>query len=315
MMPSRVRSWREIPPVPLAAFKEADLAGYPPEAIFESSGTSQGPARRSRHIIPWLDLYRESILPNFKAHLLPDGARPWMAILTGSPVLWPRSSLAHMMEVVRHAFGSPDSAYYFTHSGTDMPSLLRDLERASRGDRPVLLMGISPALHALIEHGRRKGRRFRLPSGSRLMDTGGFKAGRIRLAKNELYARYQEFLDIPPSHIVNEYGMTEMCSQFYDNTLADYAQGKSGGASRPRHKRIPPWVRTLVIDPETMEELPPGQTGLLRHLDLANLGSVISLQTDDLGHRIGEGFEITGRAEGAEARGCALILEELRQTS
>jgi len=106
---------------------------------------------------------------------------------------------------------------------------------------------------------------------------------------------------------VNEYGMTEMGSQFYDNTLKNHHLG----IIEPRYKVIPPWVRTVVVDPETFQEAPVGTLGLLRHYDLANWGSVMAIQTEDVGCLIGEGFEIVGRAKGAEARGCSLAMEEL----
>ena len=65
-----------------------------------------------------------------------------------------------------------------------------------------------------------------------------------------------------------------------------------------------------MADPETLREVPRGRSGILRHFDLANCGSVMAIQTDDVGYLTGSGFEITGRAPGAEARGCALALEE-----
>lgn len=81
--------------------------------------------------------------------------------------------------------------------------------------------------------------------------------------------------------------------------------------SRVRFKEVPPWVRTRILDPATLEEVPPGEVGLLTHYDLANCGSVIAIETEDLGFRIEEGFEVLGRAPGAEARGCSLTIEEL----
>ncbi len=69
-------------------------------------------------------------------------------------------------------------------------------------------------------------------------------------------------------------------------------------------------MHTLMIDPETLVEVRPDQTGLLRHFDLANAGSVMAIQTDDIGYTTGAGFAIIGRALGAEARGCALVLDE-----
>ena len=314
--PDKVASWREIPAVPTAAFKELDLACGPPEVVFLTSGTSQGPGKRGRHLIPCLDLHRAAILSNFSAHLLPDLDRLRairILILAGSPYTMPHSSLSHMMEIVRKEYGSPDSAYYLNECGLEILKLQRDLDRACEKNRPVMLLGITLAFHQFMEHCRKGSIRFRLPPGSRLMDTGGFKGRKIRLSKGTLYSHYGEILGIPPSHIVNEYGMTEMASQFYDNVLADqYGQGNREILNgKERYKRVPPWIRTLVLDPETLEELPHGSTGILRHFDLANAGSVMALQTEDLGRVMGKGFEITGRAEGAETRGCALMVEDL----
>jgi hypothetical protein len=98
-----------------------------------------------------------------------------------------------------------------------------------------------------------------------------------------------------------------MCSQFYDDAIRNHV----GGHKRDRTKVGPPWVRSAVVSPETLERVPRGKRGLLRHLDLANVGSVSALQTEDLGVEIGEGFEVVGRASGAEIRGCALLLEQV----
>jgi hypothetical protein len=143
--------------------------------------------------------------------------------------------------------------------------------------------------------------------------------------KEELYRQYGAVLGVPWHHIVNEYGMTEMASQFYDAELAERLSEKTTGGplrspgrrgeedsiSLPRHKAGPPWTRTLVVDPETMLPARPGAIGLLRHFDLANLDSAMAIQTDDLGREIGGGFEILGRAKGAEARGCSIAVDEL----
>ncbi len=307
--PETVSSWREIPAVPTDAFKEIDLACGPPEKVFMTSGTSQGAAKRGRHPVPRLDLYRASALSNFSAHLLPDLASLRMLFLTGSPETWPHSSLAHMIEMIRREYDGDSSDYYINETGLDLDRLIKTLGGVCDRNEPVILLGITLAFHQLLEEARTHRLVFHLPPGSRIMDTGGFKGRRMDLSKTELYERYEAVLGIPQTHIVNEYGMTEMCSQFYDNVLIDFMSG----VSRPRHKRIPPWVRTVIVDPETLEELPPGSTGLLRHYDLANCGSVTALQTEDIGHAIADGFEITGRAAGVESRGCSLIVEELRR--
>jgi hypothetical protein len=110
---------------------------------------------------------------------------------------------------------------------------------------------------------------------------------------------------------VNEYGMTELCSQFYDDVLWT----RFAGMNRERRKVGPPWLRTLVVDPATLEELPHGTPGLLCHFDLANAGSVLAVQTEDMGVLSDGRLSLIGRAPGAEPRGCALALAELLAAS
>jgi hypothetical protein len=89
--------------------------------------------------------------------------------------------------------------------------------------------------------------------------------------------------------------MSELSSEAYD----------SGTQSRIFH--FPPWARVQIISPETGHEVAEGETGLIRSLDLANVFSVAAIQTEDLGIRRGDGFELIGRAQLAEARGCSLM--------
>ena len=69
---------------------------------------------------------------------------------------------------------------------------------------------------------------------------------------------------------------------------------------------FPPWARVQIISPETGREVGEGETGLIRVLDLANVYSVMAIQTEDLGIRRGDGFTLAGRAVSAEPRGCSL---------
>jgi hypothetical protein len=150
--------------------------------------------------------------------------------------------------------------------------------------------------------------RFRLPEGSIVLETGGFKGRSREVARDELYGLFAERLGVPPTHCVSEYGMSEMASQFYDSTLYDYASG----IQRTPRKVAPPTVRTRLVDPVTGEDAAPGHPGLLTHYDLANLNSVLALQTEDMGIAAedGDGFHLLGRAPGAVLRGCSLTAEE-----
>ena len=97
--------------------------------------------------------------------------------------------------------------------------------------------------------------------------------------------------------MINEYGMTELSSQFYTR-----------GLGRPHEG--PPWVRAVVIDPETGDEAAVGETGVLRIFDLANLGSVLAVETQDLAVRRERGFELLGRDPAALPRGCSRAADE-----
>jgi hypothetical protein len=307
--PESTPIWQEIPAVSTAAFKVLDLNCGPPEQVFITSGTSQGPERRGRHGFPWLEIYHAALLANFAVYLLPDDARLRMLLLAPRPTLAPTSSLSHMLEVVRKTFGGDGSEYFLGETGLDVAGLRAALRGAETVGEPVCLLGTSIAFVHLIDACLAEGWRCRLPGGSRLMDTGGFKGRSREIPREELLRLYAEVLGIPEAWCVNEYGMTEMGSQFYDNALRDRLLGRS----RPRFKEIPPWVRTRILDPETLEEVPEGEVGMLVHYDLANCGSVMAVETEDLGCRVAEGFDVVGRAPGAEARGCSLTVEELQE--
>jgi hypothetical protein len=134
-------------------------------------------------------------------------------------------------------------------------------------------------------------------------------------------------LGVPPSHIICEYGMSELSSQAYDlGALASRRRVSSlcselDASVTPallgldtRHFIFPPWARVQIISPETGREVADGETGLIRIFDLANVFSVMAIQTEDLGIHHGRGFELIGRAALAEPRGCSLMAAETRNS-
>jgi hypothetical protein len=307
--PHTVAHWGEIPAVPTDAFKAAALVCGDPEdaaAVFRTSGTTAGPERRGTHYLPDLSLYDAALRAGFSAHLLPDGARPAMVSLIPRPEEMRDSSLSHMAGSVVADFGTAESGWYVSpQGGIDHAGLADALRRAETDGAPVCVLGTAFALVHTLDALREAETSFRLPPGSRLMDTGGFKGRSREVTRDELYGAVDERLGIPHAWCVNEYGMTEMSSQFYD--------GAAGSAPRPadRMHAGPPWVRTQATDPETLRPLPHGEVGVLRHFDLANLHSVMAIQTADLGITSPAGFRVLGRARGAEARGCSLAMDDL----
>lgn len=307
--PDVVSTWQAIPALPTAAFKAAPICCFPPEdaaVVYRTSGTTAG-AARGRHYLRDTSLYDASLYPNLAAHLFPDVEKIRIAVLAFSPDEAPDSSLAHMLGAAVARWGGPGSAFYLRAGTLDLAGMEEALAGSEADGEPLCLLGTAFAFVRFLDHCAAAGRSFRLPDGSRLMDTGGYKGRSREVPKADLYREYVSRLGIPAHRLVNEYGMTEMGSQFYDGVLRD----RLAGRARRRQKVPPPWARTQVVDPETLAPLPPGQPGLLRHVDLANVDSVIALQTDDLGVPVDEGFEILGRVQGAEPRGCSLSVEEL----
>lgn len=309
--PGNVAHWTAIPAVPTAAFKEVELVAGDPavaEAVFRTSGTTRGAEKRGVHYVMDLSLYHASLIPSFAACVLPDGADLMMLSLVPPAAAMPDSSLAHMIDVVMDRLGSAGSAHCASVAdGIDHARLTGMLREAERGATPVCLLGTSFAFVHWLDELTRTGERFRLPTGSRLMDTGGYKGHGRRVDEAVLRDTYSDMLGLPSTHCVNEYGMTEMLSQFYDSALRDALAGRED----VRRKLLPPWVRTRVVDPETLEPLPPGEQGLLQHFDLANAGSVMAIQTEDIAVAEAGGFRLLGRAPGAVPRGCSIAMDLL----
>jgi len=305
--PATVVRWEDVPPVPTAAFRHADLVFGPPEAVFRTSGTTR-PEERGRHLVPTLDLYRASALAAFERFVLPDAFRIQCLALVPSPTLRPDSSLARMCAWVGETLaGSMD--WLVDDRGLELDRLLARLADAEVRGEGLLLVGVTAAFVALFDACRMRGRTFRLGPASRLVDTGGQKWLSRPVSRAAFLREAWTALGIPGYYCVNEYGMTELCSQRYDGVLDDRFHGRSLEA---RRLVGPPWLRTRVVDPDTLAPVSAGETGLLCHHDLANAGSVSVVLTEDLGHAVGgDGIALAGRAPGATPRGCGLLLADL----
>jgi hypothetical protein len=300
--PAGVRSWREIPRVPASAFKEVALRSFPADRTvhtFRTSGTST--SRRGALHLDTLELYEASLLPSFRRFVLPDlaaGRRAAILVVAPSSRELPDSSLSHMFAVAARELGTPASGFYVEEGALRTDRLLLDLERAAASGAPIALCGTAFAFVHLLDAMEARGITLALPVTARVMETGGFK-GRVReIGAAELYARIHRCFGVPPERVVNQYGMTELGSQFYDSVLRHPDEG--------RRKLAPPWTRVAPVDPETGEPAAPGRVGAIAVVDLANTGSVLAIQTADLGRSVGDGFEVLGREPGAEARGCSI---------
>jgi hypothetical protein len=310
-----VRDWREIPAAPVELFRESFVDPGERPHVFVSSGTTAGDEQRSRHALRSLDTYRLAALGHFEAMVLADTpGRMSVLVLAPLAASHPQSSLGQMFSWVVESCSNGSVCHAFEPDGTlTLERALAWLGEASRATAPVLVLAVSSALTALLTEARRRGLSFRLPADSRIVDTGGNKTYGAPGAHTRTYSARAllkavwTYLHVPAYLCLNEYGMTEMLSQFYDDALATRVEG---GLS-PRAKVGPPWVRTTVLDPASLAPVASGERGLLMHVDLANWDAVAFLQTHDVGRAIGRGFEVLGRAPGADARGCSNVMREV----
>jgi hypothetical protein len=297
-------SWRDVPAVPASAFKDATLATFDilgAELEFHTSGTTAASA--GKHYIERAALYDAALLAGFDRFMLPDRPKLRYLNLVPNPRRQPHSSLGYMMGHVSVLRGDGNATYALEDGVVNVATFSRALATACAEGQAVCIAGTAFAFVALLEAFKAAGTTFAAPTGSRIMETGGFK-GRVRaIEREELYTGLESALGIARRDIVAEYGMTELVSQFYDSP-----------ESRDRDVRVkvaPPWLRTLVVD-ERGNALPDGETGFLRHVDLGNRSSALAVETEDRGYRSSGGIVLLGRAVDAPARGCSLDAEDLR---
>jgi hypothetical protein len=316
LTPQTVKHWSQISAAPTAVFKELELTGLAPDehtTVFHSSGTTEQKPSRHFHSAESLVVYEASLIAWFLENVPPDlrftidDLR--LVCLTPPPEQVPHSSLVHMFETVRQKLGQPESV--FVGRIDTEGSWTLDFEAAlaalgnnpkSKIQNPKLVLGTAFSFVHLLDYLAENNLRFELPAGSRVMETGGYKNRSRALPKTELHALIIERLGVSPANIICEYGMSELSSQAYDSE-----SHRPSTIRHPRVFRFPPWARVQIISPETGLELAEGETGLIRVFDLANVFSVAAIQTEDLGVRRGDGFELIGRAQLAEPRGCSLM--------
>jgi hypothetical protein len=311
--PENISSWDRIPALPTDAFKAMELAVLPSHTLrtFMTSGTTNPEERGKVHYDEGgLELMDATIYEAASAFLFPDRVKTTILIIAPSPDLVPQMIMAYGMNRLIEYFGTSKSRFLIGKEGFDINVLIDELRRSETEGFPITICGGSFGFVNFFDACRERNSRFRLPPGSRILDAGGFKGRSREVKRDEFVSDCEQSLGIARDYCVNLLGMTEISSQFYDNVLRNAHKGRS----LPKAKINPPWTRTLVVDPDTLEPLPPGKVGLLRHFDLANRGHILAIQTDDLGKMIPEGFEIYGRVKEGEARGCSLTIDEMTRS-
>jgi hypothetical protein len=321
--PSAIKHWAQIPSVPTATFKDLDLTSLAPDertAIFHSSGTTEQKPSRHFHSVESLAVYDASLWRWFEQNLLANLEfriqNSELIYLTPPPEKVPHSSLVHMFEIVgnkidgvsasvsrSHFFGEVDKDNSWALDFNGVVAAMGENSKL-KTQNSKLIFGTAFSFVHLLDYLAENNLKFQLPPYSRVMETGGYKNRSRSMPKAELHALITERLGVPRENIICEYGMSELSSQAYDSKILN-SEFRIQNENRAFY--FPNWARVQIISPETGHEVAEGETGLIRIFDLANVFSVAAIQTEDLGVRRGDGFELLGRAQSAEPRGCSLM--------
>lgn len=274
------------PFLPISFFKtHTVVAGsFEPQAVFESSGTTQ--TGQSRHLVRDVAVYEASFLEGFRQFYGDPGQYCFLALLP-SYLERGHSSLVYMADRLIRESGHPRSGFYLDQFDR-LAEVLQQLEAAGQ---PTILLGVTFALLDFAEA---------YPLALRhtiVMETGGMKGRKRELTRAEVHGFLKERWGLTEVHA--EYGMTELLSQAY-----------SAGDGR---FVCPPWMRVVLRaedDPLALTDAQgrPLTEGLINIIDLANIHSCAFIATDDLGRLHPDGsFEVLGRMDNADVRGCSLL--------
>ena len=279
---SAVRSIHQIPFLPIRFFKTADIKTtvFEPEAVFESSGTTQ--TINSRHYVKDQGIYRRSFLQAWEQFYGP--VQDWCVIgLLPAYLERQNSSLVVMVNEMIKLSGHAQSGFYL-YEHEKLASVLQELEKQGQ---KTLLIGVTFGLLDFAEQ-------YPMPlKHTIVMETGGMKGRRREMTREEVHGILSTAFKTPLIH--SEYGMTELLSQAYS-----YGHGLFD---------CPPWMKVLVRQDDDPLDVRVTGSGVINIIDLANLYSCSFIATDDVGTVQEDGsFEVLGRVDTSDIRGCNLLI-------
>jgi hypothetical protein len=280
---SKVNSVKDIPFIPISFFKKNRIISGDKEEklVFYSSGTTSG--NRSKHYITNPELYRRSFINSFNYFYGNPSKYCFLALLPGY-LEREGSSLIYMVKELMTLSNHPKNGFYLNEYGL----LKQNLTHLKEENQAYILIGVT---YALLDFANLHP--LDLKDGI-VMETGGMKGKRKEMIKNEVHDILKSSFNLET--IDSEYGMTELLSQAYSKGDGLY--------------NCPPWMKVMIRDIyDPFNYVPNGTSGGINIIDLANLNSCSFIETQDLGRICENGcFEILGRFDNSEIRGCNLLI-------
>jgi hypothetical protein len=279
---------QKIPFLPISFFKtrEVKTTSFTGQ-VFESSGTSG--SGNSKHFVKDISIYEQSFLQGFS--IFYGDPREWCVLgLLPSYLERKNSSLVYMVNKLIEMTAVNGSGFYLHDHGA-LKDKIRDNENSGK---KTLLIGVT---YALLDFGNLYPMELRHTT---IMETGGMKGRKKEITREEVHAQLRKNFSVEQIH--SEYGMTELLSQAYSRMDGLF--------------QCPPWMRVLLRsedDPFMVKGYdsagPKPMSGIINIIDLANIYSCAFIATDDVGKLYNDGsFEVAGRLDNSENRGCGLML-------
>lgn len=280
-----IKSLTHIPFLPIEFFKSKKVicGNLNADSIcFSSSGTTG--QMTSKHYVNSISLYEDSFSKGF-SYFYGNIKEYCVLALLPSYLEKGGSSLVYMANQLIKDSEHSLSGFYLNN----LDDLVNTILELKKQNQKTILLGVSYALLDLAD------KNITLNENFIVMETGGMKGKREELTKEELHHTLKNKFKIKT--IQSEYGMTELLSQSYALTNG-------------RFKSVP-WKRILIRDiSDPFSYVLEGKTGGVNIIDLANLHSCSFLETKDLGkHYSDYSFEILGRFEASDLRGCNLLIQ------
>lgn len=302
--PDSVTSWDEIPAVSSFRHWERLDRLYSPqraEDLCRESRTvdlshTRGPFFPDERLT---GLMRRVQLAAARCYLFPDTVRMKMLFFVPQPRMAPGMVMASGLERIRQEFGASGSRFLISFTGLDLQGFVNDLQTAERSGEPLAVLGATHGLDYFMDACLQAGIGFRLPEGSRIMDSGGFMGRYAATPPEQFFTNCERVFGVARPFCVNAFWVCESSSVYFDAVLADVAASGSG----KRRKTPPPWTRVQIVDPLAFTKVKPGETGLIRLCDLSNRGMAAVVQTDKMGYETADGFEVVGKLDRSDPYG------------
>lgn len=282
---AEVTSLEKIPYLPIQLFKTHQIKStdFKEQQIFESSGTTG--SINSKHYIKSTEIYEESFLKSFEI-FYGDISQYCILGLLPSYLERGNSSLVYMVNKLIRLSRKSESGFYLN----EFESLNLMLQKNEASGQKTLLIGVTYALLDFFEAYPMQ------LTHTIVMETGGMKGRKKEMSRAEVHKTLKKCCGLENIH--SEYGMTELLSQAYSDGNGIF--------------KSPPWMKILTRDPEDpfdISNLDSNSEGAANIIDLANIFSCSFIQTDDLARTHSDSsFEILGRLENCDLRGCGLMI-------